>query len=293
MTAHLQIVHITDLHVGKRFVDYRAPRIRGFSAVDISVMQALAAAAPSARPVAPSDARCCIVSGDLTAYGSGQEFANAETYISATVVHGGVSTGLEYGVDDAWDGVLGNHDIWGGRLSLVAWYAAVPKKEAAEQAIRLTTGVRRGRFGAGRQEYIDIGCLRVRFYMLDSTLPGWRNVFARGRVSLTDLESLKACVAEDEAVDKRSGISSGIKEVLRIAVLHHPSRAAGAARCLSRWFSKMVPMCLRSSIARSSAWCCAAMNTNFHMMVWARGCKNSMPERRCRLCAAEVPTPSP
>jgi hypothetical protein len=223
MTASLTVVHITDLHVGTRFAEYVPPRIAGFSAVPISTMKELANIAARGSKSVSRGPCCCIVSGDLTAFGGEQEFVNAATYISASIVYRQKSVGLGYGLFGAgalWDGVLGNHDIWGGRTSFVAWYSAFKKKRQAEIAAKLSVGVRCGQFdfGSGLQNHIDIGSLRVRFYMLDSTLPGWRNVFARGRVSLNDLRTLEECVHTDEEVDKQT---ANIGAVLRIAVLHH------------------------------------------------------------------------
>jgi hypothetical protein len=218
--AQLRVVHISDLHIGTKFVDYQGSRVSGFAAVSIGAMEQLYQKASRSQTSVPAESVvCCIVSGDLTAFGHGQEFMNAITYLGQGF--GSRQIGLYYHSPRTWDGVLGNHDIWGGRTSFVAWHGSSDKKSKAENASGLTTSVRRGQFnfGTGPQNYINVDHLRVRFYFLDSTLPGWRNVFARGRVKLSDLEDLKGLVREDEDVDRKD---DSVDCVLRIAVLHHP-----------------------------------------------------------------------
>ena len=46
-------------------------------------------------------------------------------------------------------------------------------------------------------QFFDVGAVRVRVYSLDSTKEGWGNLFARGRVSIHDLQELKEAVDAD------------------------------------------------------------------------------------------------
>lgn len=218
----LRIVHISDLHVGQKFVENVPPiLIHGFSATSRFSMERLEEHASFNNNSGGTNcAVCCIVSGDLTAFGDGQEFENAITYLGQG--HGARGLGLKYHSPKRWDGVLGNHDIWGGGSSLTAWFCSHPKKEYAERHSGLKANVRRGEFdfGLGPESYIDVNRLRVRFYFLDSTLPGWNNIFARGRVNEAHLKDLETLVVSDQEGDRSS--LNEVEYCLRIAVLHHP-----------------------------------------------------------------------
>jgi len=218
----LKIIHISDLHIGSKFRAYKPSIISGFSEGAEESMEALANAAgrADATSEANRDSQYCIVSGDLTAFGHQQDFSNALAYIKQSIVIQTKNIGLKY-EPNTWVGVYGNHDIWGGRTSLVAWYPAQHKKLIAKQETGWHEPVRRGEFKFGQdfREFIDADCIRIRFYLVDSTLPGWRNVFARGRVSSKALEELQTIVEHDQTEDKKC---DEVNYVLRIAVLHHP-----------------------------------------------------------------------
>lgn len=210
------ILHLSDLHITGNVVFYVPPAVSGFAAAEIDALRQLETAA--GWPVMGPDVHC-LVSGDLSARGEASELTVALTYLQQRLqLTRGMASGLGY-KDESFDTVLGNHDVWGGQSSLMSWYAALRKKQQALQFINANFP---GRWlcPAGRT-YYDVGRIRVRTYLLDSTLPGLRNLFARGRISQKQLDDLDEMVEQDAQIDR----GHQIKRCLRIAVFHHPIRS--------------------------------------------------------------------
>lgn len=226
----MRIVHFSDLHIGQDIANYVSPRIDGFAAAEYESLRQLTIAgnrrAVSSRATVPlAGTPVCVVSGDLSARGDPQELTNAFTFLMSELVgaFGAEPVGLHY-KDRSLNLILGNHDIWGGQSSLLAWFRSDAKKQKAAALFNNHDGMFPWKIHAKRpQDYFDVGTLRIRGYMLDSTLPGLGNVFARGRVSQSNLDRLRECVLKDEVVDKDA---SNIEQCLRILVMHHPVETA-------------------------------------------------------------------
>jgi 3',5'-cyclic AMP phosphodiesterase CpdA len=217
----LRIVHLSDLHISTDPVDYEAPFFSGLEGVEIDSYFSLAQTASNhemAQIPPQPEATHCIVSGDLSASGRNDELGNALTFIESKVIFSTAvpAVGLEYDRSHSHM-ILGNHDIWGGKSPLLAWYRSKDKKNKAAHVIWRSYPTS---WDVGAQTtFADTDGLRVRVYLLDSTWPGVRNVFARGRVDQAQLDKLKNIVLEDERVDRDT---QAVKSCLRIAVLHHP-----------------------------------------------------------------------
>jgi 3',5'-cyclic AMP phosphodiesterase CpdA len=229
----IRIIHLSDLHVSTDPLNYKAPFFSGLEGVEVDSYFCLAEAANFSKTsnlAPPPNAVHCIISGDLSASGRSDELRTALNLIRSKVLFNDDTplVGLEYDKDH-YHMVLGNHDIWGGKSPLLAWFGAKAKKHKAQQVKwqPCPTGWRTG----DESTFVDTGGLRVRVYLLDSTLPGLRNTFARGRIDQAQLEKLHQLVLEDEKIDEKS---KRIKACLRIAVLHHPIHAP------SRYIIKML-----------------------------------------------------
>jgi len=208
-----RILHLSDLHLTGNVVFYVPPAISGFAAAEIDALQQLETVA-GVTVMQPNVH--CLVSGDLSAKGEAAELTVALTYLQQKLqLTRGMACGLGY-KDGSFDTVLGNHDVWGGQSSLMSWFASYRKKQQALQFINSKFPVRWQ--CSNGSTYHDVGRIRVRTYLLDSTLPGLRNLFARGRIPQNQLDDLARMVKLDAQTDR----NDRIENCLRIAVFHHP-----------------------------------------------------------------------
>ncbi|MDN3514902.1 MAG: metallophosphoesterase [Candidatus Brocadia sp.] len=219
----LRIVHLSDLHISEEPTNYIPSRIAGLAGSEVDALKRLKKAAnkkkQSHKLIPPSNSAQCVVSGDLSATGKPAEFSNALTFLQQQLIIAGgqLNVGLSYGIRN-FHAVLGNHDIWGSRSSLLAWYLPNKKKEKALHSLGISSHPRCWKVFKKQSDYACVGRFIARLYLLDSTLPGLRNVIARGRVDQRQLDTLSEMVAKDEMKDSKSNY----KCCLRIAVLHHP-----------------------------------------------------------------------
>lgn len=221
----LRIVHLSDLHISEDPVNYIPPRISGLAESEVDALCILRTAANRKKQAhkltPPPNSAQCVVSGDLSATGKPAEFSNALTFLQQQLIIAGgkLKIGLRYGVRN-FHAVLGNHDIWGGRSSLLAWILPNKKKAKALHYLGISSHPRRWKVKVFKRDSdcVSVGRFIVRLYLLDSTLPGLRNMIARGRVDQRQLDTLSQMVATDETNDSKSNY----KYCLRIAVLHHP-----------------------------------------------------------------------
>jgi hypothetical protein len=222
-TPYLRLLHCSDLHIAEDLADSRQSFFKGLSSADFDSLSALEAAANKRAlgaevPEPLPDSPVCMISGDLSAAGAVAEITNAVGFVRCKVYQTcNLGAGLEYG-DTNVNMVLGNHDVWGGQSALLAWLGADEKRRRAAGLLGGFPRTARWVLGSNALDTVDVGSLRVRGYLLDSTRPGFLNVFARGRVPHRALEELERAVREDEESDA----SEGVSRVLRVAMLHHP-----------------------------------------------------------------------
>jgi 3',5'-cyclic AMP phosphodiesterase CpdA len=220
----IRLVHLSDLHLGCDQLDYGSPFASSLAGVETDALARLSRTAAHpvmARRKPTPEGTHCVVSGDLSARGCPAELRDGLTYVHQALVPSTKASpvGLNYGEGRA-SITLGNHDVWRGRHPFSVWVGA---GTGARLAQRMVAGgfPERWRYRSRRQqgtaEFADAGALRVRVYLLDSTLPGFRNVFARGRVSARQLDELEAMIAADAKVDVES-----TAQCLRVVLLHHP-----------------------------------------------------------------------
>jgi len=159
----------------------------------------------------PHTTAIALVSGDLTSEGHDAEFDVAIPYIEH--VSPALAAGLAFG--ERHYRVPGNHDVWGGGLAR----GTVTGRASKARVLGFFPTPVGPRAVIDGDQFFDVGAVRVRVYSLDSTKEGWGNLFARGRVSIHDLQELKEAVDADEAVDHTA---AGIETCLRVLVMHHP-----------------------------------------------------------------------
>lgn len=211
-----RILHLSDLHISNNIAAYVAPHLSGLAGAERRSLEQLEFAAAQTK-LGP-DVHC-LVSGDLSAKGEGGQLTLALTYLQQRLqITMRDSSGLGYR-PGSLDAVPGNHDVWGGQSPLLCWYASEDKKLQALYFLNIRFP---GRWSCSNgSTYIDVGRIRVRAYLLDSTLPGLLNLFARGRISQEELDRLDEMVEQDANYDR----GHQVKSCLRIAVLHHPIRS--------------------------------------------------------------------
>ena len=211
----IRIVHLSDLHMGNRILEYSPPLFDGVAATDEDALTQLSLLAN--RNSNMPDPLVCVVSGDLSAVGGEGAIRAALDYCVRTVtlkLHS-KPIGLEYG-DASVNAIPGNHDIWGGSYPPLAW-VKFKSRAFVRKMLNLENPPERWTLSGG--PFCDVGSLRVRGYLLDSTTASLWNVLARGRISSTgQLKPLQEKVELDEVEDRKAGI----QKVLRIAVMHHP-----------------------------------------------------------------------
>ncbi len=213
-TRRLRFVHVSDLHIGRHRLRLRRliPFLsHGLSAADPQVLQQLAVeTAYSVQSHQTPGMVHCVASGDLSSLGGEDEIRDALAFLQRQLVR--VHAGLGYRPPGLSSHVLGNHDVWGGGLLRGTLRSS---KARAETQLRSRD---HPRTLLGDAFYADVGALRVRIYLADSTKAGLGNFFAAGKVSHNELETLRHCVRSDERTDRESGAAV----CLRVLVMHHP-----------------------------------------------------------------------
>lgn len=189
----VEIIHVSDIHLGQRKLNWAQRAIKMHKAQP-EAYQALRRAVASllARPTPQTIA---ILSGDLTIIGGFEEIGDALDDWN-TLTSG----------QKTW--VLGNHDFWNG--------------EVLPTAVRHETvhhQVRAAYWPAGRVTAITDGPMRVSIHELDTTpqeaLRGlYTNVVAKGELPKTQIDELR------EQITANGTWTEGPDVVL--AIMHHP-----------------------------------------------------------------------
>ncbi|MFO0795828.1 MAG: metallophosphoesterase [Candidatus Brocadiaceae bacterium] len=173
----LRIVHLSDLHISEDPVHYIPPRISGLAESEVDALCILRDAASMKKQarklIPPPKSAQCVVSGDLSATGKPAEISNALTFLQQQLIIAGgqLYVGLRYGIRN-FHAVLGNHDIWGGRPSLLAWILPNKKKAKALHYLGVSSRPRRWKVKVLKQDsdFVSVGRFVVRLYLLDSHL---------------------------------------------------------------------------------------------------------------------------
>lgn len=206
------MAHVSDLHIGREFAPKRFPPRNPFAQIhDINLAVGLTRTLDLIRMSVSGNADLRVVmSGDLTATGSVQDFATAQTFMRGRWFRdaGPPEAGLV--LDPATLAMVeGNHDQWGG-VMLGNLHGVMPRAyvSLANQFDR-SPWRKVWRSRSGRVE--------LELFGLDSNAGRrGRNPLARGGLADTDLDALERAL-------KRRAPSTGAVRVKAIVVHHSPS----------------------------------------------------------------------